>query len=61
MPMLVLHNLFLEVDGLTAQIDYLIITKKLTIILECKNLIGNIEVNSKGEFIRTSNINGRYI
>ncbi|MBU5316524.1 NERD domain-containing protein [Clostridium bornimense] len=61
MPMIVLHDLFLEVDGLTAQIDYLIITKKLTIILECKNLIGNIEVNSNGEFIRTFNINGRYI
>lgn len=61
MPMIVLHDLFLEVDGLTAQIDYLIITKKVNIILECKNLIGNIEVNSNGEFIRTFNINGRYI
>lgn len=52
-PMYVLHDLFLEYDGLTAQIDYLIITQKHQFVLECKNLFGNIEINAAGDFIRT--------
>ncbi len=61
MPMYILHDLYLEDGELSAQIDYLIVTKKLTFIIECKNLVGNIEINSKGDFIRTMNINGRNI
>lgn len=60
MPILVLHDLHLEYDGLTAQIDYLIITKKFVMIIECKNLIGNIEVNSNGDFVRTIEYKGKY-
>ena len=52
-PMYVLHDLYLEYEGLTAQIDYLLITKKANFVLECKNLQGNIEINSSGDFIRT--------
>lgn len=52
-PMYILHDLFLEYDGLTAQIDYLIVTRKQTFVLECKNLYGNIEINNAGDFIRT--------
>lgn len=52
-PMCVLHDLFLEYDGLTAQIDYLIVTRKTTFVIECKNLYGNIEINNAGDFIRT--------
>lgn len=52
-PMFVLHDLFLECDGLTAQIDYLIVTRKQTFVIECKNLYGNIEINNVGDFIRT--------
>jgi len=59
MPMLVLHDLFLDYKGLTAQIDFLVITKKKVFILECKNLFGNLEVNSNGDFIRTIEINGK--
>lgn len=59
-PMLVLHDLHIEYDGLTAQIDYLIITKKFIMIIECKNLIGNIEVNNNGDFIRTTEYKGKY-
>lgn len=59
-PMLILHDLNIEYDGLTAQIDYLIITKKVNLIIECKNLFGNIEVNSNGDFIRTVEFNGKY-
>ena len=52
-PMYILHDLYLEQDGLTAQIDYLLVTKKAIFVLECKNLQGNIEINSSGDFIRT--------
>lgn len=52
-PMYILHDLFLEQDGLTAQIDYLIVTRKQIFVLECKNLYGNIEINNAGDFIRT--------
>lgn len=60
MPMYVLHDLFLEEDGLTAQIDFLIITRKCNFLIECKNLLGNIEINSNGNFIRTTQVNGKY-
>ena len=52
-PMYVLHDLYLEHDGLSAQIDYLLVTKKAILVVECKNLQGNIEINSSGDFIRT--------
>lgn len=53
MPMYILHDLHFEFEGLSAQIDYLIITKKVFIVIECKNLFGDIEINSEGDFIRT--------
>lgn len=59
LPLIVLHDLRLEYEGLSAQIDYLIITPKLCLVVECKNLFGNIEVNNKGEFIRDLTFNGR--
>lgn len=59
MPMVVLHDLFLEHEGLSAQIDYLVVTKKKIFIIECKNLFGNLEVNSNGDFIRTIGFNGK--
>ncbi len=59
--MYVLHDINLEIDGLTAQIDYIVITRKVTFIIECKNLIGNIEIDSNGNFIRTYKMNTRYI
>ncbi len=59
-PMYILHDLYLEAGGLTAQIDYLVITKNSVMIIECKNLIGNIEINNNGDFIRTLEINGKY-
>lgn len=53
MPMVVLHDLYFEKDGFTAQIDFLIVTRSRTFIIECKNLIGNIEIDSGGNFVRT--------
>ena len=52
-PMYVFHDLYLEHNGLTAQIDYLVITKKHIYVIECKNLYGNIEIDNKGGFIRS--------
>ena len=57
LPIIVLHDLRLEHEGLSAQIDYLIITTKFCLIVECKNLFGNLEVNSRGEFIRELTFN----
>jgi hypothetical protein len=58
LPIIVLHDLRLEHEGLSVQIDYLIITTKFCLIVECKNLFGNLEVNSRGEFIRELTFNG---
>jgi Zn-finger domain associated with topoisomerase type I len=52
MPMCVLRDLYLEHNGLSAQIDFLIITRKRFFVIECKNLYGNVEVNHRGEFTR---------
>ena len=59
-PMLILHDLNLNFDGLSAQVDYVIILRTSVVVIECKNLFGNIEVNSNGDFIRTIEFNGRY-
>ena len=59
--MYVLHDINIEVDDLKAQIDYVIFTKTSTYLVECKNLIGNITVNEKGDFIREYVVNNRKI
>jgi len=53
MDMFVLQDLYLEHDGLTAQIDFLVLTLQRYFIIECKNLYGDIEINNKGDFIRS--------
>lgn len=50
--MYVLHDINIEFENLKAQIDYVIITKGYIYLVECKNLIGNITVDNKGEFKR---------
>lgn len=57
MPMVILHDLYLEFGGLNAQIDYLVVTRARTFVIECKNLFGNIEINSRGDFIRNVEYN----
>ena len=59
--MYVLRDVKVKYDDLTAQIDYVIITPIFTYYIECKNLIGNITVNDKGDFIREYTINGKKI
>lgn len=59
--MYVLKDIKLKYEDLTAQIDYIIITPVYTYYVECKNLVGNIKVNEKGDFIRELVINGKKI
>ncbi len=59
--MYVLRDINLKYEDLTAQIDYVIITPIYIYYVECKNLVGNITVNDKGDFIREFNINGKKI
>jgi len=53
MAMYVLQDIYVEHDGLSAQIDFLVITRKGIFVIECKNLYGNILINDRGDFIRT--------
>lgn len=57
----ILHDIYIEEGKLAAQIDYVIVGRKQVYVLECKNLIGNIEVDSNGNFIRTYEIGGKKI
>lgn len=61
MDMFILHDIYLEYEELSAQIDYLIVAKKNIYIIECKNLIGNIEIDNKGTFIRSYELYGKKI
>lgn len=59
MPMYILHDIYLEDGDLNAQIDYLVFTKKMCFVIECKNLYGNVEINNAGDFVRTMEFSGR--
>lgn len=61
MPMYILRDIHLESGDLTAQIDFIVVTRKMTFIIECKNLIGDIEIDNKGNFIRNYVFNGKRI
>lgn len=61
MDMYILHDIYLEHNDLSAQIDYLVITRKHIYVIECKNLIGNIEVDNTGSFIRIYEVAGNKV
>lgn len=50
--MYVLHDICLEIGELSAQIDYIVVTRKHIYVIECKNLYGNIEIDNEGNFVR---------
>ncbi|HEX3076447.1 MAG TPA: nuclease-related domain-containing protein [Lachnospiraceae bacterium] len=58
-PMYILRDIYLEDGDLSAQIDYLVFTRKICFVIECKNLYGDIEINSAGDFIRTMEFGGK--
>ena len=59
--MYILRDVKIKYKDMTAQIDYVIITPVFIYYVECKNLIGNITVNDKGDFIREFTVNGKKI
>ena len=59
--MYVLHDINMKYEDLTAQIDYIVITPASMYFIECKNLVGNISVNSRGEFIREYTYNRKKV
>lgn len=59
--MYVLHDVNLQDVDLKAQVDYIIITKVCAYFIECKNLVGNITINERGDFIREFVINSKKI
>jgi len=52
MPLVVLQDLNLEKEDLTAQIDFMVIARKKTYIIECKSLYGKVTVDDTGAFTR---------
>ncbi|WP_303867601.1 NERD domain-containing protein [Acetobacterium wieringae] len=61
MPMVIIHDLRLEFEELSAQIDYVVVTRKLIFFIECKNLYGNIDIDDQGNFVRSYPWNGRTV
>ena len=62
LDMYVIHDLFLDAgSGYTAQLDYLIVMEKAIVILECKNLIGDVTVDNRGAFTRSYMLGTRRI
>lgn len=58
-PMYILHDIYLEDGDLSAQIDYLVFTRKICFVIECKNLYGDVEINNRGDFVRTTKYYGK--
>ena len=59
MNLVVIRDLYIQTeDGRSAQIDFFVITPYVNVIIECKNLFGNIEINNKGDFIRSFEYKG---
>lgn len=61
MLMYIIHDLHLQFEDLSAQIDYAVITRKHMFFIECKNLFGNIDIDNQGNFIRNYSWNGKTI
>lgn len=59
--MYILHDLYFEYNDMQAQIDYMIFTRKRVYVIECKNLIGDIEIDNNGNFIRTYELFGKKV
>lgn len=58
--MYVLQDIYIENEkGDGAQVDFIVVTPKITFIIECKNLFGNIEIDKNDAFIRTIEYNGK--
>ena len=54
-----LYNVRIKVENKRAQFDFLVITRKAIIIIEVKNLLGNLYISKDEKFERNIKINGR--
>ncbi|AOM81632.1 HRDC domain-containing protein [Salisediminibacterium beveridgei] len=52
LPMVILHDVYIQYKGYEAQLDFVIITHKFILVLEVKKMFGNIHVTEKGDFQR---------
>ncbi|MEK5187163.1 MULTISPECIES: NERD domain-containing protein [Solibacillus] len=52
LPIHILHDFRIEHNGLSCQIDFVVLTRKFILLIEVKNYYGHILVNEKDEFIR---------
>lgn len=60
LDMFILQDIYIENEnGDGAQIDFIAVTPKITFLIECKNLFGNIEIDKNDAFIRTIEYNGK--
>ena len=59
--MYVIHDLNIAFEDFKAQIDFVVITRGYIYFIECKNLIGNITVTDKGDFIREYMFEGKKV
>ncbi len=60
-PMFVFRDLYLSDGSLDARMDFLVITRGRNFVLECRDLFGDIEMNSAGDFIRMTSFDGHYV
>nr|WP_304220049.1 HRDC domain-containing protein [Fredinandcohnia onubensis] len=61
LPLVVLHDVYLEYEDYHAQLDFVIITHKFIMVLEVKKLFGNIYITDKGEFQRLITKNNKIV
>lgn len=59
--MYILHDIYLTYGELSAQIDYMVFTRKRIYVIECKNLIGDITIDNDGNFVRKYELFGKII
>lgn len=62
MNIICLHDIRLEYKGLSAQIDFIVIAEKFICVIESKKLVGDIDINTDGDFTRVyKDFNGKII
>jgi superfamily II DNA helicase RecQ len=52
-PFLCLHDIRLDYKNHTAQFDFIVICREMILVLETKNLVGDISIDNEGNFTRT--------
>ncbi|MGD7023434.1 HRDC domain-containing protein [Rossellomorea vietnamensis] len=61
LPLVILHDVYIEYEDYSAQLDFVVLTHKFIMIIEVKKLFGNIQVTDKGEFQRIITKNNRVV